>query len=63
MPNIPKLPYLDREKAMRDTISAAKAVSQGIATHAEKHRAERQKAYHESELKRGLNGQNSSAAS
>lgn len=37
MTDIPKLPVTSLQKAMQETIHAATAVREGIATHAEKH--------------------------
>ena len=54
MSDIPKVPAAALQAAMRETLHASRAVKQGIATHAEKHAAQRHAAHAKLEADRKL---------
>jgi hypothetical protein len=54
MSNLPKPAYKNLQTAMRKVISAHVAVSEGIATAAQKEQAKRQAAYHKMESEAAL---------
>lgn len=56
MSDLPKVAVVQLDKTLRDTIKAAQAVHQGIATHAEKHTATRHARHAALEADRKLSG-------
>lgn len=54
MPDIPKLPAVALHDEMAKVVNAATAVREGVATHAEKHAAARQKRHAKLESDRKL---------